>query len=723
MLNLEKSAIIYCYIFNEWYMVKSMKKVTNSFWYFFILFFSSLILSCDISFNQSQREFFEYWTESVLVGRYDTVTFSTVINGVTNTSAKDNVKFNVLLSNPQNYDLDLLDESGQPNFSVLDSEGNDVASSKSISLSSPERNVITIEMSLADATEKEELVLEGSFYIVKEDEKFLEKYSYSFRQNTPPDNPGNLRNPVTAEIDGYHCLHFNYPDQSLKRNSDLVFTVSCYLLENGTYTYIASKTLTSDDSMSASDFTYYFEEQEKSLQYDYVVTITSPDGLTSETVSTAPNLGISYVTEPEIDFSDNGTFTGVIAEQDGLDYMVIEYTGESLLTSVTNTSDGAEMTVKINEEICSENSVLSDGFNTIEVTVSKNLCRPVTVSKNVYVVKELQAPELRFYKHSGNDYLAVSDTAAEDSTYNSYECYNLPLTVSGTGNVNFELTAGSEETIVVGIDNNKTQADEKGKFYLELGPHEIELKVSRQYCQTKTFKRYVYVQGLLADPTINYTGSQDGTDDAGNPLYKFSYLTYDEMPVTITAGNKNNTLSILVGDVEQDSSFSLAPDATYTISITQSRQYCKTTEPYKKTIAVRIKPVTAKLQNQVHHWHTDGGESVDLTVSFYLESTRTSAFQIWSCNNWDVDGHDYWVDVNNGDGVLLEHTSDIFYFYTNRAIDEDDNGDDFLGIVDKGNSNTTHSLETLKKNQSFDTGNLYGDDGHSRFWITVILSE
>ncbi len=195
------------------------------------------------------------------------------------------------------------------------------------------------------------------------------------------------------------------------------------------------------------------------------------------------------------------------------------------------------------------------------------------------------------------------------------------------------------------------------------------------------------------------------------------------MPVTITAGNKNNTLSILVGNTEEDSSFSLAPDSTYTLSITQSRQYCKTTEPYEKTIAVRIKPVTAKLQNQVHHWHTDGGGSVDLTVTFYLESTRTSAFQIWSCNNWDVDGHDYWVDVNNGNGVLLEHTSDIFYFYTSRAIDEDDNGDDFLGIVEKGNSNTTHSLETLKKNRSFDTGDLYGDDGHSRFWITVILSE
>lgn len=671
-------------------------------------------MSCDISFNQSQREFFEYWTESVLVGRYDTVTFSTVINGVTNTSAKDNVKFNVLLSNPQNYDLDLLDESGQPNFSVLDSEGNDVASSKSISLSSPERNVITIEMSLADATEKEELVLEGSFYIIKEDEKFLEKYSYSFRQNTPPDNPGNLRNPVTAEIDGYHCLHFNYPDQSLKRNSDLVFTVSCYLLENGTYTYITSKTLTSADSMSASDFTYYFEEQEKSLQYDYVVTVTSPDGLTSETVSTAPNLGISYVTEPEIDFSDNGTFTGVIAEQDGLDYMVIEYTGESLLTSVTNTCDGAEMTVKINEEICSENSVLSDGFNTIEVTVSKNLCRPVTVSKNVYVVKELQAPELRFYKHSGNDYLAVSDTAAEDSAYNSYECYNLPLTVSGTGNVNFELTAGSEETVTLSVDNNKTQADEKGKFYLELGPHEIELKVSKQYCQTKTFKRYVYVQGILADPSLTFTGEQDGNDDNGNPLYKFSYLTYDEMPVTITAGNKNNTLSILVGDAEEDSSFSLAPDSTYTISITQSRQYCKTTE-YNKTIAVRIKPVTVTVTKSYLYCNmSDAGDECEINGNLYIQKNNESKSLFRNFDDVDFKEKDWDQFSNNGFSAVLTTSTDYIRIFSEGLKESDDSITNINYTVGIG----TFALHRRSSTAAYDASSKSSND----CWCSIYFS-
>ena len=131
----------------------------------YVLLCSVLLLSCDTSFNEPLREYFEYWTENVFVGRYETVSSHRMLGSQVNVSARENVRMDLILTNAKNFNLEVEGEGG-PYFSVRNSSGNEVASSKSISLSSPQKNVISLSMALPDETEKEVLSLEGKFYII-----------------------------------------------------------------------------------------------------------------------------------------------------------------------------------------------------------------------------------------------------------------------------------------------------------------------------------------------------------------------------------------------------------------------------------------------------------------------------------------------------------------------------------------------------------------------------
>ena len=683
-----------------------MKKI-KSLRFCYVLLCSVLLLSCDTSFNEPLREYFEYWTENVFVGRYETVSSHRMLGSQVNVSARENVRMDLILTNAKNFNLEV-EGSGSPYFSVLSSDGNDVASSKSISISTPQKNVISLSMALPDETEKEILSLEGKFYIIKNSERFEQTYSFSFRQNTPPDNPRNLRNPEEAEINGYHCLHFDYPDQSLKRHQNLTYNVSCYLFENGAYTYIGTKSLTSLDSKSSSDFTYYFENQEKSLRYDYIVTAVNPDGLKSETVSTAPKLGINYVTEPEISFSDNGAYNKLTAEKDGVSYSVIEYTGSSLSATVKNTSDGADMTVKINGESSSTTSDLADGFNTIEVTVSKNLCRPITVTKNVYVIKALNEPTVRFYKHDGNNVMEPSEDVPEESGYSDYTCYNMALTQGGTGNANFEVTLGSGESLAVEIDGTSASAN-NGKYTMYLGPHSLKLTVTKEYCTPKVLTKKVYIQGILIEPKVTssngtYKGGSGNTDKDPQE-WQFSYLSYDTMNCKISAGNTDNTVNLnVIGFEVAADNFNLAPGSTtYKLEITQKREHCKTLVT-TKYVTVKIKPITLTLGIiKMYHDGDDNNDEVELEGKIYCNVTG------YSEQKYNFDGkttytkqHDITWDIS----FTITNKDVNFYFKTDNMIDHDTgSGDERMGSV-----NTSRSLSDLRSNKYF---KLYGTDADS----------
>ena len=696
-----------------------MKKI-KSLRFCYVLLCSVLLLSCDTSFNEPLREYFEYWTENVFVGRYETVSSHRMLGSQVNVSARENVRMDLILTNAKNFNLEV-EENGSPYFSVRNSSGNEVASSKSISLSSPQKNVISLSMALPDETEKEILSLEGKFYIIKNSERFEQTYSFSFRQNTPPDNPRNLRNPEEAEINGYHCLHFDYPDQSLKRHQNLTYNVSCYLFENGAYTHIGTKSLTSADSKSNSDFTYYFENQEKSLRYDYVVTAVNPDGLKSETVSTAPNLGINYVTEPEISFSDNGTYNKLTAEKDGVSFSVIEYTGSSLSATVKNTSDGADMTVKINGESSSTTSVLDDGFNTIEVTVSKNLCRPITVTKNVYVIKALNEPTVRFYKHDGNDAMEPSEEDPEESGYSDYTCYNMALTQGGTGNANFEVTLGSGESLAVEIDDTLARAN-NGKYTIDLGPHTLKLTVTKEYCTPKVLTKNIYIQGILIEPEVTssngtYKGGSGNTDKDPQE-WQFRYLSNNTMNCKISAGNTDNTVNLnVIGFEMAEDSVELQPNNTYTLVITQTRKYCKTLET-TKYVTVKIKPITLTLGNiKMYHDGDDKKDEVELDGNIYCNVTdkREQKYNFNGSKTY-TKHHDITWDIS----FTITNKDVVFYFWSDNMIDHDGiSGKDKMGSV-----NASRSLSDLRTNKYFKLYGTEADSGCSSWYeFTVGLSD
>ena len=699
-----------------------MRKI-KSLRFCYVLLCSVLLLSCDTSFNEPLREYLEYWTENVFVGRYETVSSHRMLGSQVNVSARENVRMDLILTNAKNFNLEVEGEGG-PYFSVRNSSGNEVASSKSISLSTPQKNVISLSMALPDETEKEVLSLEGKFYIIKNSERFEQTYSFSFRQNTPPDNPRNLRNPEEAEIDGYHCLHFDYPDQSLKRHQNLTYNVSCYLFEDGAYTHIGTKSLTSLDSKSSSDFTYYFEKQEKSLRYDYVVTAVNPDGLKSETVSTASNLGINYVTEPEISFSDNGAYNDCTAEKDGVSYSVIEYTGSSLSATVRNTSDGADMTVKINGESSSTTSDLADGFNTIEVTVSKNLCRPITVTKNVYVIKALKEPKVRFYKHGGNNVMEPSEEVPEESGYSGYTCYNMALTQGGTGKANFEVTLGSGESLDVEIDSILTTAN-NGKYTIGLGPHILKLTVKKDYCNTKVFTKKVYIQGSLREPEVTSSngtykvGSGSGNNNEDPQEWQFSYLSYDTMNCKISAGNTDNTVNLNVDGFKMaEDSVELHPgSSTYKLEITQTREHCKTLVT-TKYVTVKIKPITLTLGNiKMYHDGDDKKDEVELDGNIFCNVTGCQE------QNYNFDGSITYKkqhDITWNISFPITNKDVYFYFKTDNMIDHDTgSGKDYMGSVD-----TSRSLSDLRSNQDFYLEGTGADSGCSSWYeFTVGLRD
>lgn len=258
------------------------------------------------------------------------------------------------------------------------------------------------------------------------------------------------------------------------------------------------------------------------------------------------------------------------------------------------------------------------------------------------------------------------------------------------------------------------------------GLNEFRIRISRENYDDVVLTSKMYAVKSLTEPEITFPNkfSVDGE------TIKFSYLKYDNllMDVTNTYAGATITTTIDGGTPKTGDLTNQELDVgTHTIKVTVEKQYC-TTQEFVKNVNVKINRVKAKVKNQVHHWHTDGGRDVDLIVTFYIESTKTGQQEIWSCYNYHKDNtHDYYDDVANDKVVYLYEKTDKFYFYTNRAMDRDGSKEsnwDHLGTINKGDSSATRSLKDLKANPQIDTGDHHGDKNcKSRYWINVELSE
>ena len=705
-----------------------------------LLFLSILCLSCSNSFNEPVREYHEYWTETCQVGKIEYASEHVLLGGIPNLSASDYVEINLYAINPKGMHL-MCRADGEKNFK-LENEDGVVLQGGDYSESFVDSTHIRIRARLSDEYEGCKWTLSGCLWPenrtsfteanLKEQNPEL-FYSATFKQNTPPDRARDLTHPEEPENDGYHCLHFKYPDQSFNRNKNdrLIYHVECYIQKGDSYEFVASRDLTSADSKtsSATEFTYYFTEQIPSLQYDYAVTVVNNTGLKSEKVATAKGLGTCYTMEPTITFANNGEVNGLTEERDGINYEVWEYTGNSFGFTAQNHSEGATMEVNVNgsktygdtQPITIANGSNPEGFYDISVTASKNLSVPITVTKRVYVVKAQEEPVLNFYKNNSNNIISASSEAPEESGYSAYTCYNMPLTLNGTGNANFELTHAAGESVTVQIDGTEEDADARGKRYLELGGHTLTFVVEKAHCTTKTFTKKVYVQGLLTDPTISYTGTQDGNASDSWPIYRFSYLTYDKMPFSVTPGNTGNTVKVEIDGVEKTSTnWKLAAGSRYKITVKQSRDKCATPQDYVRYVWVYIKPVTVKFKGNKIVFRGDddeGGDGIELRGKICAETDDTSAKTLWTSEGMD---NTKW-GISNGSDVNINFTevsltlsspSKKFYIWTDDMYDVDTalkgGKNDWLGRIDKGKKSASYrTLTTLKTNKKFEK--VYGD--------------
>ena len=673
------------------------------------------------------------------MGKVEYVSSHTSLNGVENLSARDSIDVNLYTINPKGIVL-----LGKPEdcFSFSCEDGDLELSDYSETLIDP--TFIKIHAKLSDASEGYRITISGCLWpenrtTFSEDqlrESYPELfYSTSFIQNTPPDNIKNMTVPKgeSAVIDGRHYVSFDVPAQDLNRNKDSTYEIKYYLNEGGSLNYKGSRILTLDDNKNptpgSSTFFYYFDGQEPSLYYDYTVQVIGPRGLRSEIFSTAPGLGVVQVSEPVV------TVTGLNGLKDDEGFECFEVENESDIVSFTavtaSEDDTLTVTVDGSEVTAAGYRVSGIGQHTIVATSSRDGSRPISVTKKIRIVKTQEEPTVIFYKNDGNNVLTASTSAPEASGYSGYTCYDLPLTTSGTGQVNFEVSKQDDEELSVKIDGNPSAADPTtGKRFLTtLGAHTVTLTVTKQYCTEKTFTKKVYIQGILEPVTIMYSekkssGTEQWTNVPANTetqTLKFSYLDYGKMPLKVSPGNTGNNFHITINDGTSDivsgkktngESYQaeiLEHGKTYTITIKQTREHCKSSDSVSRKIKAEIKPVTVKFKDNKIVFRGDdneGGSGIELRGQIFTETDVTSSKQIWASS-----GSNNKVSMNNSvdismefyDSLQLNSPSDKFYIHTTKMWDVDTgaNENDYLGQIQKGQDTATRTLSVLKSNRSF----------------------
>lgn len=476
----------------------------NIFRLFCFIFYSILFCSCKFSVDEPVKDYLEYWSSTCHVAEVQYGSPFVSIGGLPNFPTTNEVEINLITVNPKGYRL--LCGPGGSCFSFSNDSGDLEYADYSETLS--DTSMIKVRAKFSDEFEGQTITLSGCLWpenkvaFSEADLKTMNPelfYSTQFVLNTPPDRPRNLTNPTEPEVDGYHCFHFIYPDQSLNRNQNLTYVVDCYYYDAGSFRYVAGKTLTAADSKgsSATEFVYYFDEQVPDLQYDYVVTAYSPRGLHCETVSTNAALGASYVTDPVIEFS-GGLFNEKTAKKNGVKYDIYEYSAATVTeanvtaptVTVTNTAEGADMVVKLDDAVTSPNFSLRDGFHTITVRISKNLCKPVNITKHVYIIKSLTEPEITYSNGEKTTRTQRNEADGKDYEVAQYRYLN------NIDNIKMSITNSYTETdceMELVIDGGETITEKITDRVMEDGFHTIKMTVKSDYCKDLEVTKYIYI--------------------------------------------------------------------------------------------------------------------------------------------------------------------------------------------------------------------------------------
>ena len=205
---------------------------------------------------------------------------------------------------------------------------------------------------------------------------------------------------------------------------------------------------------------------------------------------------VPLVDLPRVTISITGTKKtyGRTVEKDGVSYDVVEYTGSGLGMSVTNSDTEATMEIKLNDSTASESESLADGFNKIEVTAVKSeALPPVTVKKNIYIVKALSEDDIDIDYTNGTKNHKDGGTFGEDADGYEYVKYSYlssttydALRLKVTNNT-VDVPATGDSTMTVKVSGATTIAETEGNLpekKLTDGQQKITIKLTRPHCES-----------------------------------------------------------------------------------------------------------------------------------------------------------------------------------------------------------------------------------------------
>ena len=308
------------------------------------------------------------------------------------------------------------------------------------------------------------------------------------------------------------------------------------------------------------------------------------------------------------------------------------------------------------------------GPHTLTVTCSKPGYTAREFEEKVYIQGILGAPSIAFYKESAHTTALSMHSHPETSSYLLFDSYDVELDKDGNCALYYKATPANAGSTVTVKENN---AELSGK--LALGPHTITVTATRQYCVSKSVEKKIYVQGILSEPTFTPDGEKVKTEGT-TEYWQYSYKKYDEMPITVTAGNAGNTVTLSMDGHEVEKA-SLGYGSAGSVSVTQTRQYCKTLESESKWMDVSIKPITltynnktgkGKLELKLSNFGNDPA-IMPLGANITIRAAGKEAMTAYNKTDESVN-QNTWLTLNDSSArsveIMLNNPSDEIIVYT-----------------------------------------------------------
>ena len=315
-------------------------------------------------------------------------------------------------------------------------------------------------------------------------------------------------------------------------------------------------------------------------------------------------LEIGILGSAQIVLGSNSAPNGSTTEHDGATYDVIEYTGTGLEMAAVNTTVASTMEVKINGTVVSTTTDqsftanLSDGYNAIEVTVTKGSNEPVVVRRNIYVVRQFSRPVIAL----GSNGTANGRTATVggvDYQVIEYTGSGLGVTVTNgfEGNATFDVQVNGSSVSGTPVTGGATSVTAT----LADGFNAIVATLTESVNGSVQAEKYVYAVKKLVKPVITQSGGTANGKTASSGGKSYTVIEYEGTSPTVSvtnsydgdgAGTPASVFTVTHNGSTASASMTLS-DGFNAVVATLEKEHCVTQkdEKYYYVVKKLVKPV------------------------------------------------------------------------------------------------------------------------------------